>query len=128
MGDIDKPGLAERLARLVHAALGTIQIRLSLLAVEIEEEGIRLGSAIFNLILAALFVGFGVLALAVLITVALWDSYRLLALGLDFLVFLGLAVWTGSNALRRLKRGTHLFRDSIAELAADREALKESRP
>jgi uncharacterized membrane protein YqjE len=127
MSESEATSFAGRLARLAHAALDTLQIRLSLLAVEIEQEGIRLGSAIFNLILAALFVGFGVLALAVFVTVALWDSHRLLALGLDVLLFLGLAVWTGNNARCRLSQGSRIFQDSLAELAADKDALKGRR-
>lgn len=127
MSESEATSFAGRLARLAHAALDTLQIRLSLLAVEIEQEGIRLGSAIFNLILAALFVGFGVLALAVFATVALWDSHRLLALGLDVLLFLGLATWTGNNARRRLSQGCRIFQDSLAELAADKDALKGRR-
>ncbi|GAA5173883.1 hypothetical protein GCM10025771_02200 [Niveibacterium umoris] len=117
-------GIADRLGRLADAALGTAQTRLALLAVEVEEEGHRLGAAFFHLILAALFTGFGLLALAIYMTVWMWDSHRLLALGLDALIFLLLAVWTASQAYRRLSEGTRLFRDSIAELERDRAALK----
>lgn len=127
MSDTENGGFAARLARLARAALETLQVRLSLLAVEIEEEGVRLGTAVFNLILAALFVGFGVLALAVFATVALWDSYRLLALGLDVLLFFGLAIWTGNSARRRLSQGSRIFQDSLAELAADKDALRGRR-
>ncbi|WP_374403321.1 phage holin family protein [Niveibacterium sp.] len=117
-------GIAERLGRLGDAALGTAQTRLALLAVEVEEEGLRLGTALFHLILAALFTGFGLLALAVFVTVWLWDSHRLLALGLDSVLFLGLAAWTATQAHRQLASGSRMFKDSIAELERDRNALR----
>ena len=116
-------GLAERLRRLADNALATVQNRLTLLSVEVEAEALRLGAALFNIVLAALFVGFGLLSLAVFLTVLLWDSHRLLALGISTAFFLGLAAWTAGNAYRRLTRGKRLFQDSVAELERDRDAL-----
>lgn len=124
MAEHDAPGLGARLASLVDGALGMVQTRLSLLAVEIEEEGIRLGAALFNLILAALFLAFGLFALAIFLTIWLWDSHRLLVVGVATVSFLALAVWTASNAQRRLREGKRLFSDSVAELQRDRDALK----
>lgn len=121
----DTPGLAQRLGRILDSSLGLVQTRLALLAVEVEEEGIRIGVALFNIILAALFAAFGVLALAIFVTVALWDSHRLLAIGIVTLFFLGMAGWTASNAQRRLKHGKRLFTDSVAEIERDRAALQD---
>lgn len=118
------PGLTARLSSLADGVLGMAQTRLSLLAVEVEEEGIRLGSALFNLILAALFLAFGLFALAIFLTVWLWDSHRLLVIGCATVFFLGAAVWCGGNAQRRLKEGKRLFTDSVAELQRDRDALR----
>lgn len=123
----DEGGIADRLGRLADGALGTAQTRLALLAVEVEEEGFRLGGALFHIVVAALFTGFGLFALAAFFTVWMWDSHRLLALGLDAALFLGLAGWTANQARLRLAGGTRLFRDSIAELESDRAALKGRR-
>ena len=120
----ESPSLAQRLGRIVDSSLGLVQTRLALLAVEVEEEGIRIGTALFNIILAALFIAFGLLALAVFITVALWDTHRLVAIGLVTLFFLGMGLWTGSNAQRRLKQGKRLFTDSVAEIGRDRALLR----
>ncbi|WP_341676594.1 phage holin family protein [Niveibacterium sp. SC-1] len=117
------PGLAERLGGVVDTLLGTLQTRLSLLAVEVEEEGVRLAGALFNLILAAFFIGFFTLTFALFITVWLWDTHRLLALGVDAAMFLALSLLTARNAYRRLSGGTHLFRHSVGEIARDREAI-----
>lgn len=124
MASDDGGAFTARLGRLADAALGTAQTRLALLSVEVEEEGDRLGTAFFHLILAALFTGFGLLALAIFLTVWLWDTHRLLALGVDAVFFLGLAAWTAAQAHRRLAAGTRLFRDSIGELERDRATLK----
>ncbi|MDQ8020654.1 MAG: phage holin family protein [Moraxellaceae bacterium] len=121
----ETPGLAQRLGRIVDTSLGLVQTRLALLAVEVEEEGLRIGAALFNIILAALCAAFGLLALAIFITVALWDSHRLLAIGAVTVFFLGLAAWTASNAQRRLKHGKRLFTDSVAEIGRDRAALQD---
>ena len=124
MFDAAAPGLGARISGLLDGALGMIQTRLTLLGVEAEEEGIRLGAALFNLILAALFLAFGLVGVAIFLTVLLWDSHRLLAIGLTAGAFLALAVWTALNAQRRLTRGKRLFAASVAELQADRDALR----
>lgn len=127
MSDAQPPGLGARISALIDGGLGMIQTRLSLIAVEVEEEGIRLGVALFNIILAALFLAFGLLALAIFLTVLLWDSHRLIAIGGVTLFFLGMAVWTARNAQGRLREGKRLFSHSVAELKADRAALREDR-
>lgn len=124
MAGSDAPGLGARLSALADGALGIVQTRLSLFAVEVEEEGIRLGAILFNLILAALFLAFGLFALAIFLTILLWDSHRLLVVGLATAFFLATAIWAGSNAQRRLKQGKRLFTDSVAELQRDRDALR----
>lgn len=124
MAGSDAPGLGARLSALADGALGIVQTRLSLFAVEVEEEGIRLGAILFNLILAALFLAFGLFALAIFLTILLWDSHRLLVVGLATAFFLAAAIWAGTNAQRRLKQGKRLFTDSVAELQRDRDALR----
>jgi uncharacterized membrane protein YqjE len=124
MADSEAPGLGARLSALADGALGIVQTRLSLFAVEVEEEGIRLGSILFNLILAALFLAFGLFALAIFLTILLWDSHRLLVVGLATAFFLAAAIWAGANAQRRLKQGKRLFTDSVGELQRDRDALR----
>lgn len=124
MAGRESSSLIDRLAAVTDGILGIVQTRLSLLAVEVEEEGIRLGAGLFNLILAALFLAFGLFALAIFLTVLLWDSHRLLVIGLATVFFFVMALVAGNNAWRRLKQGKRLFTDSVAELARDRELLR----
>lgn len=123
MTDQEAPGFAERLRRLADNLLATAHNRLALLSDEAQAAALSLGSALFNIVLAALFSGFGVLSLAVFCTVLFWDTHRLLAIGVSTAVFFGLAVWTAMNAYRRLGAGSRLFTHSIAELKRDRDAL-----
>lgn len=118
------PGLGARLSAIADGALDLLQTRLALFAVEVEEEGIRLGSMLFYLVLTALFLAFGVFALVIFLTILLWDSHRLLVVGLATLFFLGMAVCTGYRAHWRLKHGKRLFTDTVAELQRDREAVR----
>jgi uncharacterized membrane protein YqjE len=124
MADDAKPRLASGLRGLLSAGLATVQTRLELFAVEMQEEKIRLASFLLNLVLAALFIGFAVIALAVFVTVALWDSHRLLALGAAAAVLLGAGLVTATTASRLARQGSRLFASSLAELARDRDELE----
>jgi uncharacterized membrane protein YqjE len=118
-------GLAHSLRRLAGTLLAILQTRLELLATEVEEEKLRLGSLLGFAAAAFFFLGFGVLLLALLLTVLLWDSHRLLALGAMTALFLGAGAVSAFVALRRASAGSKLFAASLAELARDRDALRD---
>lgn len=124
MADDAKPGMARGLRGFLSAGLAAAQTRIELLAVEVQEEKLRVAAFLFNSVLSALFIGFGVIALVVLVTVALWDSYRLLALGVGTAVLLGAGLVTASTAARLAREGSRLFAASLAELARDRDELQ----
>lgn len=124
MADDAKPGTARGLRGFLSAGLAAVQTRIELLAAEVQEEKLRIAAFLFNLVLSALFIGFGVIALVVLVTVALWDSYRLLALGVGTAVLLGAGLVTASTAARLAREGSRLFAASLAELARDRDELQ----
>lgn len=119
-----KQRLAGSLRGFLDAGLATAQTRLELLAVEAQEEKLRLATLLFNILLSAVFLGFGVVFLAVFLTVLFWESHRLLALGLGMVALLGAGVLTARNAAREIKRGSRLFAASLGELARDRDALR----
>ena len=74
--------------------------------------------------LAVVLLSFGLIFLALFLTVMLWDSQRLLALGIFSTAFLGGGAVLALLAWQRLRRGLRLFRASIQELRADRERLR----
>jgi uncharacterized membrane protein YqjE len=114
--------------RLGASLLALGRIRLELLAIEVQEEKDRVASLLLWAVLTALLAGFGAVFVALFVTVALWDTHRLAALGVAAVLFIGLAV-LGALRVRRLsgQRST-LFQESIAELRQDSAALRQDAP
>ena len=95
-------GVGARLRGYAADALGILQTRLELLATEVAEERLRLGTFLGYAATAFFFLGFGALMLALFFTVLLWDSHRLLALGIFTALFLtiGIVAGPGCRALQ----------------------------
>ena len=124
MSEPRKPRLANSLRGFLDNGLQTAQTRLELLALELQEEKLRLGSLLLNVLLSALLLAFGIVFLLIFLTVLFWEEHRLMALGISTVVCIGAALFAASNAAREIKRGSRLFASSLAELARDREALR----
>ena len=116
--------LGSRLRNVVAGALGILQTRLELFATELQEEKLRLGSLLGYAAAAFFFLGFGAVMLALFLTVLLWDSHRLLALGVFTALFLAIGLIAALAAWRTTHQGSRLFAASIAELAQDRETIR----
>ncbi len=117
-------GLGSRLRDYAAGTLGILQTRLELLATEFQEEKLRLGSLLGYAAAAFFFLGFGAVLLALFLTVLLWDSHRLLALGIFTALFLAIGIIAALAAARIGRQGSRLFAASIAELAQDREMIR----
>ncbi len=120
-----RPRLAESLHGIIDAGLKTAQTRLELLAVELQEEKLRLTGLALNTVLAGLLLGFGLVFLMIFLTVLFWEEHRLLALGISTAVCLVGGLIAASNAGRAFRSGTKLFSASLAEFARDRAALRK---
>jgi uncharacterized membrane protein YqjE len=124
---MDKPPptrLSASLKGLAGTVLTLLQVRLELLGVEAQEEVERVVGLLLWGVAAALLLSLGLGFLAVFITVALWETQRLLALGVFATLFLtlgGIATWM---AYQRVRRESTLFASSLAELRQDREQLR----
>jgi uncharacterized membrane protein YqjE len=123
--NVPRPGLAGSLRSFAATAVALLQTRLELLATEVQEEKLRLGAMLLWGIVAIVALLAGLVFLAVLVTVLLWDSHRLLALGIFSALFLGLGIAAAVFALRERGRGSTLFATSLAELSRDRDALED---
>jgi len=88
----DQQPVSAPLRRLGASLLALGRIRLELFAIEVQEEKDRIASLLLWAVVAALLVGFGLVMAVLLITVALWDTHRLLALGLATLLLGGAAL------------------------------------
>lgn len=108
---------------LLETALGLLQTRIELLATEIQEEKANLLELVFCSATAFMLLSFGLLFLAMTLTVLFWDDHRLLVLGL----LTGLFIASGGIALvlsiRKAKLQARIFSASVAELKKDRAAL-----
>lgn len=116
-------GVSGPVRRLGASLLALGRIRLELLAIEVQEEKERVASLLLWSVLTALGVGFGALFVALFVTVALWDTHRLVALGVAAVLFIGLAMLGALRVKRLAANGSMMFRSSIDELRRDSAAL-----
>ena len=117
-------GLLASLRQLIATALELAQVRLELLGTEIEEQKLRILAALVWAALGVLFLVVGAVLFAGCIVVLAGEAYRLHALVLLTLAFLGGGGFALGRARARLKTPPGAFAASAAELARDREALR----
>lgn len=121
-------GLYSSLRGFAATSVALLRTRFELLRVEAQEEVSRLAGLLLWGIAAVLLGVAGLVFLAVFLTVLLWDSQRLLALGIFAAIFLAAAAVAIGMALRLARQGSQLFAASLAELRRDESALREERP
>lgn len=115
--------LAVSLKGFVASLIEIVHVRLELITVEARDEALRLTELLVYGALAIAFLTFGIAFVAVLLTVLLWDSHRLLALTLFSTLFITLGVLAAVVARARMVEGTRLFASSLDELKRDRDSL-----
>ena len=120
----DSPSTAASVRLLLADLIDLASVRLDLLVVEA-----RLETRRFTLLLAlgalgVLLLGFGVVLLAVLLTVLLWDSHREVVLAVLTVLFLGGGAALLLLARGVLKQGGQMFAATRAELLADKERMR----
>jgi uncharacterized membrane protein YqjE len=111
----DQHGLFASTRGLLGTGVTLLQNRLQLLGVVL-----AYGGAAFLCIAA------GLIFLAILLTVLMWDNNRLLALGMFSALFLGAGIASAALAISLARGGSKLFSASLAELRKDRDALSAS--
>jgi len=116
-------GLFGSLRGSAASLLALARVRLDLFATELQEEKVRAGLTLVYGAAAVFCLSFGVLFLAIAVTVMLWDSNRLLALGVFSALFLGAGVVSLLVTLSLARSGSKLFSASLAELRKDTQAL-----
>ena len=117
-------GLYVSLRGLIGTGVAIVRTRLELLGTELQEEKARLLGLLAYGAAALILLAMGIIFLAVFFTVLLWDSHRLLALGVFAALFLGAGAVALATALRLVRSGSHLFAASLAELAQDHSELE----
>lgn len=117
-------GVFESLRGGSATLLSLVRVRLDLFATELQEEKLRAGLTLLFGAGAVLFLSFGLFFLAAAVTVLLWESNRLLALGVFAAIFLTCGAFFALAARRHARPGSPPFAESIAELKRDAAALK----
>ncbi len=120
-------GLFASLRGLLLTLLTLLRTRGELLVVELEEEKSRLFETLLLGATAFFFISFGLIMLAIFLTVLLWESHRLLVMGLFTALFLGIGFAALIGLRHLLRQGTRLFSASLRELASDEDVLRAQR-
>lgn len=121
-------GLFASLRGFATTGVALLRTRVELLKVEAQEEVGRIAGLFLWGIVAVLCGIVGLAFLAVLITVLLWETQRVVALAVFATLFLGSAAVAVGIALRLARRGSQLFSASLAELRRDETALRGGEP
>lgn len=120
-------GVIDSLAGVARSLLAMLHTRLELLGVEFREEIVRLGAMLLWAYLAVFFATVGVLLIVGAVIIAVWDTHRVLALGLFGAVFLALGALTAWTLMRTARQKPRLFEASLGELASDEAHLRGER-
>jgi len=120
-------GSFDTLRRLGAATVALGRIKLELLALEWQEEKSRITQLVVLATLGSLLLGFALLALAITITVALWDSPHRLSALIVVTVVLVLGALASVWRIVALLRGPSPLAYSDGDLTRDDAALRGER-
>lgn len=118
-----RAGLFASAKGLLGTCVTLLHNRLELLGIELAEERLRVASLLAYGGAAFLCLAAGLIFLAIFLTVLLWDSNRLLALGVFSALFLGAGIASLMLTMNLARAGSKLFSASLAELRKDSAAL-----
>ena len=119
-------GTLARVRQLLADAVELVQVRLELLSLEAREDIGQLLTLGLQAALALVLLSFGLIFLALFLTVLLWDSQRLLALGVFTTLFLGGGAVLALLAWQKARQGFRMFGATRDELRRDQERLRAS--
>lgn len=128
-GDGRPAGLFASLRGVFDTVLGIARTRLDLVGIELAEEKERLVGLLVTVAAIVFALAFAVLFLTLAVVALFWEN-RVIALGACTLVYAGVGAWLVAHLRAQLAAHPPLFAATIAELAKDRDALREtmSRP
>ncbi len=120
-------GLLASVRGFATTAVSLLRTRLELLKLEAREELGRLSSLYLWGFAAVLCTVVGVVFFAIFFTVLLWDSHRLLILGIFSVLFFSAAGVAIFMTLRLSRQDSRMFAASLAELRRDEAALSQAK-
>lgn len=126
MADVDSKsagGLMSSVQRLLGSLLSVVQTRIEIVVTELEEERERVKELVLYGVFALVFISLGMITLTVFVTLWLWESYGVHALGVIGVVLLGTGIAIALRARRNERARPRLFTATLAELRKDRQTL-----
>ena len=116
-------GLFDSVKVLAATLLAIAHTRLELFSTEIEEQRAWLSSMLVWALVALFCAGVGVVLATLFVVIALWDTHRLLALGIPAILFLLGAALAWLIVLGKTRAKPRLFAASLGELSKDHKEL-----
>ena len=117
--------LFSSLKNLVSTGTSIAQTRLELISSDVQIARSRFISLLVMIIFALFFLFFGLVMLALLIVIYIWESDRILVLIILTGGFLAVGALLAALILQSLRTMPALFEATIAELQKDREELSK---
>lgn len=122
--DAAQASLLDSVKGLIATLLAIGETRLHLLSVDLEEQYRQFLVIALYGIAAVLLLVIGVLGSVVLLVLYLWDTHRLLAVGVVFLGFFGSAGVSALLCMFSIRRRPPIFSASLVELNKDIAQLR----
>lgn len=122
-GPTQTSGLFASLRRLLGTVLEIAEVRIALLSTEVEIEKRRLFDALLWAAVAMLVLATGLTLLCGFVILLFSEGYRLAALGVMALLFLGAGWLLLQQARQRLRSPDGMLAGSLAELQRDRNGI-----
>lgn len=118
-------GILDSVRQLGATFVGLLHTRIEIVATEIEEERVRLRQGLLLAIVAGFSLAVAALLAVMFLVVLFWDTHRLIAMGVLFLVFFGIAAGCVLTLARHARSRPRLFSTTLSELAKDGERLRK---
>lgn len=119
-------GILDSVRQFSATFVGLLHTRIEIVATEIEEERVRLRHSLLLAIIAGFSLAVAALLAVMFLVVLFWDTHRLVAMGVLFLVFFGIGAGCVMTLVRAARSRPRLFSTTLAELAKDGERLRKS--
>jgi uncharacterized membrane protein YqjE len=118
-------GFFSSLKQLLSTVLEIAQVRFELAGTELELEKRRLFDGLLWSAVALLCLSVGLALFCGFIILLLWDGYRLAAVGVLALVFIGVGTFLALSARKRMRNPHTMFNASLNELKQDLNGLQQ---
>jgi uncharacterized membrane protein YqjE len=118
-------GFFSSLKQLLSTVLEIAQVRFELVGTELELEKRRLFDGLLWSAVALLCLSVGLALFCGFIILLLWDGYRLAAVGVLALVFIGVGTFLALSARKRMRNQHTMFNASLNELKQDLNGLQQ---